>query len=278
MVDQTLHLPCGASDPSLVAQAVTTSTGALRRLNGAGRGVWATTSWVMGCRARGGRGAFMVRSWVGRVQNLGCISGSTPSLVPPKLPVHRCTPSGDVRYRLVHHNHIGSGLFRAPAATPLSLSGHPGVGRVSRAETVQLVAGLGLGSLIWMVNDFPDGQGALTKRSGRAVERALRGGFPGVPPERRGARAAAAIARLVRSEAVGGTARTPCAFAERGVRLTGRSLGAGPPKVRWGHPSPSSRFHRWRELLPGGRPAWKRALSGEVWRQGSVSHGKKQRL
>ena len=76
---------------------------------------------IMGCRARGGRGAFMVRSWVGRVQNLGCISGFTPSLVAPKLPVHRCTPSGDVRYRLVHHNHIGSGLFRAPAATPLSL-------------------------------------------------------------------------------------------------------------------------------------------------------------
>ena len=74
---------------------------------------------IMGCRARGGRGAFMVRSWVGRVQNLGCISGFTPSLVAPKLPVHRCTPSGDVRYRLVHHNHIGSGLFRAPAATPL---------------------------------------------------------------------------------------------------------------------------------------------------------------
>ena len=173
---------------------------------------------IMGCRARGGRGAFMVRSWVGRVQNLGCISGFTPSLVAPKLPVHRCTPSGDVRYRLVHHNHIGSGLFRAPAATPLSLSGHPGVGRVSRAETARLaraivlrtlarvcsrfaerlgaltgaaagrvgaagprwgcqgegsvsraetarlVAGLGLGSLIWMVNDFPDGLGALTKR------------------------------------------------------------------------------------------------------------------
>ena len=88
--------------------------------------------------ARCGRGAFMVRSWVGRVQNLGCISGFTPSLVAPKLPVHRCTPSGDVRYRLVHQNHIGSGLFRAPAATPLSLSGHPGVGRVSRAETARL--------------------------------------------------------------------------------------------------------------------------------------------
>ena len=71
------------------------------------------------------------------------------------------------------------------------------------------------------------------------MERALLGGFPGVPPERRGARTAAAMSRLARSEAVGGTARTPCAFAERGVRLTVRSCGAGREKVRWGHPSPS---------------------------------------
>ena len=74
---------------------------------------------IMECRARGGRGAFRVRRWVGGVQNLGCISGATPSLVAPKLPVHRCTPSGHVRYRLVNHNHVGLGLFRAPAATPL---------------------------------------------------------------------------------------------------------------------------------------------------------------
>ena len=122
-----------------------------------------------------------------------------------------------------------------------ALGGVPGgEGRISRAETVQLVAGLGLGSLIWMVNDFPDGQGALTKRSGRAVERALRGGFPGVPPERRGGRAAAAIARLVRSEAVGGTARTPCAFAERGAALTGPSRPAGVINAAWGHCSPIS--------------------------------------
>ena len=69
---------------------------------------------IMGCRARGGRGAFMVRSWVGRVHNLGCISGFTPSLVAPKLPVHRCTPSGDVRYRLVHQNHICSSNDQIP--------------------------------------------------------------------------------------------------------------------------------------------------------------------
>ena len=39
-----------------------------------------------------------------------------------------------------------------------------GEGRVSGAETVRLVAGLGLGSLIWVVNDLPGGLGALTKR------------------------------------------------------------------------------------------------------------------
>ena len=49
-------------------------------------------------------------------------------------------------------------------ALPALGGGCQGEGRISRAETVQLVAGLGLGSLIWMVNDFPDGQGALTKR------------------------------------------------------------------------------------------------------------------
>ena len=130
----------------------------------------------------------------------------------------------------------GAATGRVGAAGPRR--GCQGEGRVSRAETVQLVAGLGLGSLIWMVNDFPDGQGALTKRSGRAVERALRGGFPGVPPERRGARAAAAIARLVRSEAVGGTARTPCAFAERGEALTGPSRPAGVINAAWRHYSP----------------------------------------
>ena len=31
-------------------------------------------------------------------------------------------------------------------------------------------------------------------------------------------------------------------------------------------------------VAPGRTPAWKRALSGEVWRQGSVSHRKKQRF
>jgi len=151
---------CGASDPSLVAQAVTTSTGPLRRLNGAGRGVWVTTSWGAGRAV--GVALFMVRSWVGRVQNLGCISGSTPSLVAPKLPVHRCTPSGDVRYRLVHHNHIGSGLFRAPAATPLSLSGHPGMGRVSRAETARLARAIVLRTLARVRSRFAERLGALT--------------------------------------------------------------------------------------------------------------------
>ena len=71
------------------------------------------------------------------------------------------------------------------------------------------------------------------------MERALRGGFPGVPPERRGARAAAAITRLVRSEVVGGTARTPCAFAERGAALTEPSRPVGMINGAWGHYSPS---------------------------------------
>ena len=115
---------------------------------------------IMGCRARGGRGAFMVRSWVGRVHNLGCISGFTPSLVAPKLPVHRCTPSGDVRYRLVHHNHMGSAQFRAPAATPLSLSGHPGVGRVSRAETARLARAIVLRTLARVRSRFAERLGA----------------------------------------------------------------------------------------------------------------------
>ena len=56
----------------------------------------------------------------------------------------------------------GAATGRGGAAGPRR--GCQGEGRVSGAETVQLVAGLGLGSLIWMENDFPDGLGALTKR------------------------------------------------------------------------------------------------------------------
>ena len=49
-------------------------------------------------------------------------------------------------------------------ALPALGGGCQGEEGVSRAETMQLVAGLGLRSLIWMVNYFPDGLGALTER------------------------------------------------------------------------------------------------------------------
>ena len=110
----------------------------------------------------------------------GAISraGGYPSI--PKWPPRggACIPGGNsavsARYRAANPGTGAFSLHRAigcinwgrnrPGWRCRPSAGCQGEGRISRAETVQLVAGLGLGSLIWMVNDFPDGQGALTKR------------------------------------------------------------------------------------------------------------------
>jgi hypothetical protein len=78
----------------------------------------------------------------------------------------------------------------------------------------QIARAAGWGSLIWVVNDSPNGYGALTGRPGPRGERAaprwvfIQGG---VSPERP-ARVAAAIAHLGRAEGTGRSVRTPCAF------------------------------------------------------------------
>ena len=76
----------------------------------------------------------------------------------------------------------------------------------------QLARAAGWGSLIWVVNDSPNGYGALTGRPGRAASVRRPGGFSGVSPERPRARVAAAIAHLGRAEGTGRSVRAPCAF------------------------------------------------------------------
>jgi hypothetical protein len=87
-----------------------------------------------------------------------------------------------------------------------------GAVRIGRPAMAQLARAAGWGSLIWVVNDFPNGYGALTGRPGRAASVRRPGGFSGVSPERPRARVAAAIAHLGRAEGTGRSVRTPCAF------------------------------------------------------------------
>jgi len=87
---------------------------------------------------------------------------------------------------------------------------HRGAVRIGRPAMAQLARAAGWGSLIWVVNDFPNGYGALTGRPGRAASVRHPGGFSGVSPERPRARVAAAIAHLGRAEGTGRSVRTPC--------------------------------------------------------------------
>ena len=89
---------------------------------------------------------------------------------------------------------------------------HRGAVRIGRPAMAQLARAAGWGSLIWVVNDSPNGYGALTGRPGRAASVRRPGGFSGVSPERPRARVAAAIAHLGRAEGTGRSVRTPCAF------------------------------------------------------------------
>ena len=93
---------------------------------------------------------------------------------------------------------------------------HRGAVRIGRPAMAQLARAAGWGSLIWVVNDSPNGYGALTGRPGRAASVRRPGGFSGVSPERPRARVAAAIAHLGRAEGTGRSVRTPCAFPSRG--------------------------------------------------------------
>jgi hypothetical protein len=89
---------------------------------------------------------------------------------------------------------------------------HRGAVRIGRPAMAQLARAAGWGSLIWVVNDSPNGYGALTGRPGRAASVRRPGGFSGFSPERPRARVAAAIAHLGRAEGTGRSVQAPCAF------------------------------------------------------------------
>ena len=111
---------------------------------------------------------------------------------------------------------------------------HRGAVRIGRPAMAQLARAAGWGSLIWVVNDFPNGYGALTGRPGRAASVRRPGGFSGVSPERPRARVAAAIAHLGRAEGTGRSVRTPCAFPWPEGAVTAPPCVAVVKKGRWG--------------------------------------------
>ena len=83
-----------------------------------GVGVWATIGRVgrarWACR-------FGVRRWAGGIRDLGCISGSTVSLVAHKLPCHRGTPTGHFPGRLVNHRYTVSTASARAVVYPSTL-------------------------------------------------------------------------------------------------------------------------------------------------------------